>query len=1810
MIEAKQACVVRFDVTQINMSSRILLLCAAILALAIPRTTGAAVIISEFLAENDGGLLDQDGDTPDWIELQNISLTAVNLAGWHLTDTPTNLAKWTFPAVEVPSGGFLIVFASEKNRTGAELHTNFRLENSGGFLALVEPDGSTIATAFTNYPTQHRNVSYGSGFSNSVPVTLLTGNAPASWFVPTNDVLGTSWTATNFDASTWTSNNTPLRYDVTLEAGAMKIDVNQRANNTPDNTQLGFQPFTMGNASGAQSTPTTRSYGTTNVTVSSVPSGINYDDRFRGAPLNNGPLTTEDIYHDFIFSAYNAALTNGLDILIAGLSAGQAFQVTVWCFDSGSTGNRISDWYANGVLVSNNYTFNGSVLPIDDNANKIVFDATANPSGQILISARRDTASVASQPAVFLNAFQLIPLPQMRSTNGNVAALAGQNSGLYARQSFTVADPSAFNRLILRMRSDDGFVAYLNGTEIARRRAPAISTWDSTATTSNSAAVFENVELPGAASLLVTGTNVLAVHGLNITTGDDDFFIEPQLIASFATSTPGGYLAQPSPGTPNFAGFVDIVADTKFSVDRGFFDAPFSLSITCATAGANIYFTTNGSVPSPTNGFLFTAPISITGNSFIRAQAHLAGWIPSGIDTHSYIFLSDVLRQSNNIPGYPTTWQASYPADYAMDSNIVTHSVYGATISNDLRSIPSLMIVSDHNGLWNSTSGIYPNSTSLGDAWDRAGSIELIDGNGDTEFAITAKIAMHGNASRDNVRTPKHSMHASFNSDYGPTKLKYDWFGGGVDVHDGIVFRSCGFVDGWSGRYADTNLYASAETGETFRGLRYRPENTCYLRDVWVKDSFRAMGWLSSRSAFVHLYINGLYWGLYEPSERINASYFNQHVGGSEIAWDVVVGEDNNGPPVLVDGSLTDWNNLLALANAGVTTESQYQAITSLIDIDNLIDYMMLHIFAESEDWPRHNWYVAHRKATNEVPGTKFICTVWDQELTLDRLVRDSTRNRVNTGGGAGEIYSPARVYQQLRNWPEFRVRFGDRVHKHLFNNGALMPSNNVARLLAPAALIHDALVGESARWGDARKNPVPATTPPQVGTGVTFTRDEWWQPEIDKLATNFFLRITEDNINRFRTNNLYPAVAAPEFNQFGGNVSNGFQLVMSHTNLTGIIYFTTDGTDPREYGSGAVAATAQAYSTPIPINTPTVIRARVLDGANWSALVEALFNPAQDLSRLALTEIMYNPPNVGATNGDEFEFIELKNTGTNTLNLLGLAFEGISFTWNVTTLLAPGEFLVLVRNAAAFTNKYPGVIVAGQYSGSLNNGGERLALAHTFGGNIFSVNYDDVAPWPVAPDGYGFSLVQVNDNTQAPDNGARWRASTFPGGSPGADDPTPSIAPILVNELLSNPAGYQVDTVELFNPTTNDVDIGGWFLTDDPNVPKKYRITNGTVIAANSYALFDEVTHFNTTPGSNNSFGFSSAGEQVYLFSGDANTNLTGYSHGFSFGAAEAGVPFARYVNSVGEEQFPAEREISLFHVNSGPRIGKLVITEIHYNPVLGDDEFVELKNITAGPLSLFDPVYTTNAWKVNGVGFTFPTNVTIPSQALLLVVSTDPSAFRAKYSVPSNVMVFGPYSGSLANDGERIEVTKPDFLNSNNPPYIAEDSIRYNDKAPWPPAADGSGASLQRKLPHHYGDDPINWAAAAPTPGRELDSDGDGVPDFWEIANGTDPNAADGDADPDGDGFNNRQEYFAGTNPFSAQSTVRVDEILNTGTNVLLRFTVPSNRVYRVLFKDMLDAPAWSLLQEVDERAQTRSTIVGDVTTNSTRFYKLSVE
>lgn len=1297
----------------------------------------AQIVINEIMADNGGGYRDEDGESPDWIELHNAGANTIDLSGWHLTDNPDQPALWTFPATNLPSGGYLLVFASGKDRSvaGAPLHTNFRLSTEGEYLGLTRPD-STVAYAFAPvYPAQTMNVSF--GIERQVVVTpLVFAPAPTRFLVPGSSAFESTWFLPSFADGGWPEGAIGLGFErgtqqATNQLGqrvlALDFDDDDAGETGQANTETGFDQMLLG------ANPAV--FGNLTVTLSALGNG-SLDDRDRTTPVETGLLSQDQLYDDFVF--VNGQVNgDGMAIEIAGLPPGRQYEVRIWSFDSGSIGTRVSDWVeaASGtvLILTNGYAFDGASLPEGDSARTLTAAVQASASGQLRIEARR---SGGTSHGVFLNALTLTELgfrPLITTDIEN--QMHDRNASAWARIPFVAADVAELTSLTLRMRYDDGFVAWLNGERVAEAAAPTTLEWNSQAaviggpTGSPQEATFS---LP--LDLVIPGTNLLAIHGLNASANDADFLLLPELTGEAANQGLLRFFVEPNPGLPNGSGVLGVVASPHFSVSRGYYDAPFAVTLTAPESGAAIFWTTNGSTPSPSNGFPYSTPVPITGTLALRAAAFRTNYAPSCVVTHSYIFPAQVLQQPASLPGYPATWQAGYPADYAMDPAVVGHPRYGATLRQDLLSLPALFLVGGHDDLWGSVRGIYNHATSDTVLWERPGSVELVLPSGDTAFTVNCGLRMHGNASRDNVRTPKHSFRLLFKSTYGPPELDYAWFPGSpVTRFDTLILRAC-FTDSWATRHSpgDTSIAV---------GERYRPEDALYLRDIWVRDSFLAMGHLVSRSSHSHLYLNGLYWGLYDVAERQDASFFSHHLGGPEEAWDVMRDFSE-----VLDGSKADWNALIRLCNAGITNEAAYQAVRAQVDVPNLIDFMLLHFFGEAEDWPHHNWYAAHRRATNSLPATSWIFLPWDQEITLDQ---DYARNRLDVSNDD----TPARIYSKLRSWPEFRREFGDRAQKHLFNSGALTVANNQLRLALRANSISNALVAESARWGDARE----FDTPGNPGTGKTFTRDEYWVPELLGLLTNWFPRQQEVLLSRLRTAALFPSLGAPELSTFGGRVPFDYEVTLTHTNAAGTIYYTLDGSDPRVYGSGGVAPGAKVYAAPIQLQNSGPVLARVRNGSEWSARVETHFDVIPPPGALQITELYYSPAPEPGIDEEEFEFLELRNAGVTTLSLSGYHFtNGITFTFPPGTQLASGATIVLVRNPVAFTNRFPGAPWLGDYSGRLDNSGEPLTLCDAAGEPVVSFAYGVAWPWPL-PHATN-SIQRLNLATQ-PDAPAGWVA-------------------------------------------------------------------------------------------------------------------------------------------------------------------------------------------------------------------------------------------------------------------------------------------------------------------------------------------------------------------------------------------------------------------------------------------------------------------
>jgi len=542
----------------------------------------------------------------------------------------------------------------------------------------------------------------------------------------------------------------------------------------------------------------------------------------------------------------------------------------------------------------------------------------------------------------------------------------------------------------------------------------------------------------------------------------------------------------------------------------------------------------------------------------------------------------------------------------------------------------------------------------------------------------------------------------------------------------------------------------------------------------------------------------------------------------------------------------------------------------------------------------------------------------------------------------------------------------------------------------------------------------------------------------------------------------------------------------------------------------GDISPSAIEYRSPFVLEKSSRVKARALHG-KWSALNEAVFSVGPVAENLRITEIMYHPAYIGDPNDRNAEFVELTNIGSEPINLNLVRFtEGIHFTFPDVELGA-GQYVLVVKDPLVFAAYYPEFsgLIAGEYAGSLANGGERIRLQDAVGGTILDFKYRD--GWYSATDGDGFSLTMINPghpDTDTWDLKDYWRPSALFGGSPGYDDTgmIPDPGSVVINEVLAHSHGAASDWIELHNTTGEAINIGGWFLSDsDQDDPSrmKYRIADGTMIEPNGYIVFYENLHFgflSSDPGRLIPFALSENGDQVVLSSAIGDV-LTGYRDVEDFGASETDVSLGRYRKSTGTYNFVPMSFKTPGYANVYPAVGPVVINEIMYHPdpvansPYDNDEFeyIELHNVSAVPVTLYDAV-SGEPWKfTDGIEFAFPTAppVTIAAGGYLLVVK-NPAAFSQRWPAVPAAQLLGPYDGRLDNGGEKLELGKPgDVDQFGTCYYIRVDRVNYSDGSHpvgedlWPSQADGGGKSLSRKAPQEYGNDVINWKAADPSPG-----------------------------------------------------------------------------------------------------------------------------
>ncbi|MFC0016755.1 chitobiase/beta-hexosaminidase C-terminal domain-containing protein [Roseibacillus persicicus] len=619
-----------------------------------------------------------------------------------------------------------------------------------------------------------------------------------------------------------------------------------------------------------------------------------------------------------------------------------------------------------------------------------------------------------------------------------------------------------------------------------------------------------------------------------------------------------GYLALGTPGAEN-AGSVlgEAPARPEVGLAGGFYPSPLSVSLTTPTPSAIIRYTTDGT--DPLGGMIYGGPIQVASNTVIRARSFLPDAIPSESVTHTYLI--------NQGPAYQSIPAMCLSGDPAL-------TFYGPNAADGPANGEGVFAInggSYDDGVWsaNGQSSAYNHAAASGRSNEKYGAMEYLPLTGEplrTELGMRVAGSGHTRArlritdamdepftstSTSATKFEKPSMNIFFRPEFGERPIDYPFFGSNtVTEFDSLRVR------------AGKNDW-------------YNP----FIKDELMRRLFINTGQVGSYGTIHTLWINGVYKGYYNTAERIREGFMQAHYNSSE-SWDVQqVNSFSSGDP-------TNWNKMLNyLRTADLTTTAGYAGVLDYLDVDNYLDYILVNAYAAMGDWPHNNWIAARERSSTG----RWRFYVWDAEGAFgfserststntftEQLTLPSTRFPTADAQTTTSQYIQA-IYTLLKQSPEFRLRMADRAQKHLYNGGALVTSE----------------ITEV--YNELRSEVTPII---EETIGGSF-RDNFYNGWIANNTR--FNALTGQLVSE----NAWPATSAPTFNQYGGEISQGFQLTIGNPNSGGTIYYTTDGSDPR--GLGGIVL-GDSYSSPISLSEDTRVRARVLASGVWSPEIDFEF--------------------------------------------------------------------------------------------------------------------------------------------------------------------------------------------------------------------------------------------------------------------------------------------------------------------------------------------------------------------------------------------------------------------------------------------------------------------------------------------------------------------------------------------------------------------------------------------------------------------------
>jgi hypothetical protein len=1678
----------------------------------------AEVVISEFMASNVATLADEDGEYPDWIELHNTGTAPVDLDNWSLTDLASALTQWRFPATNLPPDGYLVVFASGKDRrhAGAPLHTNFKLSAAGEYLGLVMPDGKTVASEYApTFPAQVDGVSCGLD-PGLRPLTLLSTNAAGRLWVPADDSLGLSWTLPGFDDSGWRTAVSPVGYSIpSLDhlpvpglmanlAGYWKFDEASGfgfadasglgGDGTIVGLALSVNPWTNGVDGGALRLRGAATRGVARVpnyakatAAVSCAAWIWADARTTWATIARNWGSTGG---QFQFGLRDTAGDLAVQVNTTGgqfeAREGVALATGQWHHVAFTADGVTLRLFRDGLLVASTPctgTFTNppsAPLGIGGRLN----DAGTAPDSSIsgIWNGRLDEVGVWNRAvgAEELGAMYEAGLGLGASVRTDLRAdMLGRSATAYLRFPFQVDDLAALVNPRMTLRYDDGVAIWLNGQPLVQRNASDSPTAFSTALAprpQDESREPELLNLSGYSDLFVQGTNWLAVQVLNASAADNDLMLELLLEAASTTETTNqvAYFTTPTPGGANTVG-VKTLGPIISRVSHAP-QAPATNQDLWVTARVSPTFAPVGGVTLKYR-VAYSNEVSVAmaddgdhgdgaSGDGVYGAAIPAGTAPAGFMIRYAIVATDTTGRTNRLPLFPDRLNS---AEY-----------FGTAVVNPAvkTALPVIQ--------W----FVRSPAAAEGDPGTQASILY----NG--EFYDNVYVRIRGGTSRG---WPKHSYKVELPPDH--EFLIHPGVGRVTEFDLNTTYTDKSYVR--AVLHSDLQLDSGMMSPETFH-VRLEQNGKFYSVALWTEQPDKA---------FLRRY------GLDEHGALYKAGPGSFYEPGDEVALEkkTRLTEDKSDAKALIK----------SLQLKGAPLEN---FVFDSIDLPAQLEYMATTAVAQNIDASDKNHFLYR---DTEGSG-EWRMLPWDLDLSFgpnalntDFMVYNENYTSHPFIGANPYVLSAGKhnmLLEAVVNTPRTREmllrRIRTLVDQYLARGYFESKIDQLAVLLGPDVSL------DQAKWKADGFFPGNSYTLQQALDRI---KNEYLTPRLPYLRSLTLPGITNSNPGAqpyapfitFGERLITP----PSGNQDEEYVqlvnTNAFPVDVSGWSVSGdvshllkpgtvipsggVLYlspkvrvFRARATSPRGGEGRFVQGNYQGH-----LNARGGALSLRTDWGYEVSRTAYVGSPSPVQQYLQVSEVMYHPPALPGDpfKPDEYEFVEVWNSSPGMmLNLTGVRFDrGIlfDFTGSPFISLSPGQRVVVVKNRAAFQARYgTSLPVAGEYLGALNNGSEGLRLVDSLGEGVADFQYSP--DWYPITDGLGFSLSLASESAGAlpPSGRESWRVSTRVLGTPGLPEPGHAAIPsILVNEALTASATAGApDVIELFNPTGASVPLTDWYLTDDFRTPGKYRIPAGKVIPARGHLLF--TSHdFGSGAGA---FQLGQEGDEVWLFSGDASGALTGYVHGFRFGAIDAGITFGRHVDSTGREHFVPQAVPSLGTANSGPRVGPLVLSEIGYHPaaVWGPEpglEFIELHNEGIEPLGLEVAGAPDPAWRLDGaVRFAFPTNLVVPAGGSIVVTGFDPVAdpaalarLRTVYTMDPGTPVIGPWDGALSNAGERLRLLRPLAGGGPNPVWVTVDEVGYSDAAPWPDA-DGDGASLSRAGTGLFGNDPASWVAALPSPGR----------------------------------------------------------------------------------------------------------------------------